>query len=511
MRHLLSTLLAALLACSAFAQSRESLYGRFEDAINERDTAAVLSLISEWETLFPGDAELYSVRANYYLQTVVKEVVIVSDVEPTDGREYGIVQDSLGVKGYMYYEKQLDQSRLDAAKKTLTEGVEAHPDRLDFRLGKVTLHILADENELAVDEVISALERSVKNKNKWFDTLDLPVETEGVSYLRNCIQEYFSQLLGVNDLGSAERMIDACLKMYPKDAIFLTNKGNVCYYAGDLEGAMKWFLKARKRAPEDMLIVMNIANLYGRKGDVKKAVKYYDMVVESGDEDFSEIAKSEIQELTEPAKQREVIPVDWKEIKAIVKENPDAVRELVSKLCAPKLDATITYKDRIIAFYGQSLLSNGVEQSLADEASKLLSQRRYADALAKAEEALTINPLNLVALDRAGTAMHMLIETGDTSFTRNDVIRYFDVAMRIYDTIAITGLGNEEYPFCVTSVADEYEFMRNYLEIYQIEQQALIGVCDVFTLSQTSEYYSDKELYFDATRPLERLEEVFRN
>ena len=72
----------------------------------------------------------------------------------------------------------------------------------------------------------------------------------------------------------------------------------------------------------------------------------------------------------------------------------------------------------------------------------------------------------------------------------------------------MTGLGNEEYPFCVTTVSDEYEFMRNYLELYEYEEQALIGSCDVFTLKETSEYYSDKKIYFDATRPLEILEKA---
>ena len=94
---------------------------------------------------------------------------------------------------------------------------------------------------------------------------------------------------------------------------------------------------------------------------------------------------------------------------------------------------------------------------------------------------------------------------GPTSYSEDEAYLYFDRAMRIYNTIAMTGLGDEEYPFCVTSVADEYEFMRNYLELYEYESQALVGVCDVFTLKETSEYYSDKKIYFDATRPLEML------
>lgn len=203
--------------------------------------------------------------------------------------------------------------------------------------------------------------------------------------------------------------------------------------------------------------------------------------------------------------QREIITVDWDVVKGIVAENPDEVRELVKRLSAPTLDATLTYEDRIIAFYGQSLLSNGKERGLVDDAAKLFSQGDYVNALAKAKEALAINPLNIRALDRAGNSIYELIDAGDTSYTKDDGKQFFNRAMRLFNTIAKTGLGNKEYPFCVTSVADEYEFMHNYLELYDFENQALVGHCDVFTLAKTSQYYSDKKLYFDATRPLEML------
>lgn len=207
--------------------------------------------------------------------------------------------------------------------------------------------------------------------------------------------------------------------------------------------------------------------------------------------------------------QREIITVDWDVIKEIVKESPDDVRDLVRRLSAPTLDTTLTYNDRVVAFYGQALLSNGKEESLVGDMSRLFAQKDFANALVKAKEALEINPLNLQALDRAGTCIALLRESGDESYGVDEARRYFSRAMRIYNTIAVTGLGDAEYPFCVTTVADEYEFMRNYLELYEIESQALVGSCDVFTLGEASKYYSDEKIYFDATRPLEKLNSLF--
>lgn len=203
--------------------------------------------------------------------------------------------------------------------------------------------------------------------------------------------------------------------------------------------------------------------------------------------------------------QREIITMDWDVVKGIVKDNPNKVKELVERLSAPTLDTTLTYQDRIIAFYGQSLLSNGKEKTLVDDASKLYSKEDYVNALAKAKDALAINPLNIRALDRAGSSIIGLIAAGDATYTKKDAKQYFNRAMRLFNTIAMTGDGSKNYPFCVTSVSDEYDFMNNYLELYEFESQSLVGNCDVFILSETSKYYSNKELYFDATRPLEML------
>ena len=51
--------------------------------------------------------------------------------------------------------------------------------------------------------------------------------------------------------------------------------------------------------------------------------------------------------------QQEIYPVDWKEIRAIVKKDPERVRELVRRFSAPERDKTLTGKEEIVAFFGQ--------------------------------------------------------------------------------------------------------------------------------------------------------------
>ena len=298
MRRTFSIFIFMLLSCAAFAQTRAELYGRFSQAVSEHDTTTVVSLISDWERLYPGDAELFSLRANYYFMDAVSDVIALSAEKPADGRGYYVMEDSLGNTQYMYSEVQTDSIRVGYAKAILADGIAKYPDRIDLRLGKVTLHLKVGENTSAVKEVCSMVEHSVVNDNKWLGTLDEPVETDGVSYMRDCIQDYLSQLVDAEDLVSAEDMVDACVRFYPKDPVFLSDKGVMRFYAGDLKSALDWYLSAYSVSPGDMLIVNNIAYTYEKLGDKQNALKYYRILADSNDAEFSENAKAAVQELS---------------------------------------------------------------------------------------------------------------------------------------------------------------------------------------------------------------------
>lgn len=297
MNRLFLTLLALIVTFPAFAQTRQNLYDKFCDVVSRRDIAATAALMAEWEKLYPDDAELFSVRANYYYMNAVEEIVALSKEKPTDGREYYVMEDSLGEEAYMYSEHMVDTAKVSTAQAILADGITKHPNRLDFRLGKIALHLKMAENTLAVQEITSALEQSITNGNKWCTTLDEPIETDGISYLRGCIQDYFSQLIDSYDLAAAENIVNTCLHFYPQDAIFLTDKGTLRLFAGDLPAALQWYMAANKISPDDMLIVNNIANIYEKMGDKQNALKYYRIVANSNDAKYVENAKFAIKEL----------------------------------------------------------------------------------------------------------------------------------------------------------------------------------------------------------------------
>lgn len=207
--------------------------------------------------------------------------------------------------------------------------------------------------------------------------------------------------------------------------------------------------------------------------------------------------------------QQEIFPVDWKEIRSIVKKDPERVRELVRRLSAPERDTTLTVQEKIVAFFGQSLLTNDSEEPKVHDMYEAYRAGRYAEALALAEEVLAINPVHAEALFMAAYAIAGMLESGDESRTRDEGQLFYNRGIRALGAIAWTGNGSEEHPFCVTKVSDEYCFMRYYLELRRYDAQRLVGTCDVFDLTEGSEYYTAPQIWFDASRPLEITSALF--
>lgn len=210
------------------------------------------------------------------------------------------------------------------------------------------------------------------------------------------------------------------------------------------------------------------------------------------------------------AQEREMLPVDWNKIRKEVEDNPQRVKDLVSRLSAVSLDTTLTYQDRILAFYGQSFLTNDKEELMVFDMDDQKRQGKLSECIATSKKILDINPLNLKALNTVVFALYTMKKDStlnDGGIMAEDIEQYANRAMRIYNTIAMTGDGSQEHPFYVTKVSDEYSFMRYYLDLWEYKGQAATTCCDIITLAENSDYYQQPTIYFEITRvyELERI------
>ena len=209
---------------------------------------------------------------------------------------------------------------------------------------------------------------------------------------------------------------------------------------------------------------------------------------------------------------RDIIPVDWKEMQKVADNDPQRIKDLVSRLSTNEIDTTMTWNERILAYYGQSYLTPMTELAEGRTLDKLFNEKKYEECLTEAKELLKKNPVSLKALSKAAFSISRMVK--DTTNTVNVTIEegqvYYNRMMRIFNTIATTGDGTKENPFYVTAVSDEYLFLHYYLDIWEVELQSLVGQCDLLELKEESEYYDRPQIYFEITRVLEIESDMLR-
>ena len=205
-------------------------------------------------------------------------------------------------------------------------------------------------------------------------------------------------------------------------------------------------------------------------------------------------------------------PVDWGKVQKVAENDPQHIKDLVARMSANEIDTTMTWNERILAYYGQSYLTPMTELSESITLDKLLKEGKYEECLSRAKELLKENPLSLEALSNAGLSIGMMLEdsTHHHDVTEKEAKEYFTRMFIIFATIARTGDGTSERPFSVTMVSDEYMFMHYHLDIWEFESQYLTGnKCDGFDLKEPSEEYPRKQIFFDVSRVLEIEREMF--
>ena len=206
---------------------------------------------------------------------------------------------------------------------------------------------------------------------------------------------------------------------------------------------------------------------------------------------------------------KEFFPVDWDFVKKEATENPERIKELVERFSAKKKGKPLTDEEKILAFYGQSYLTNDREDELyMFEMYELRKAGKKEECLALTRKMLEINPLNLDALT---TASNILFSLAKDSTSLNEASDYLFRSRCIFWTILMTGDGSAEHPFDVTKISDEYNFMRHYLNIWKIKMQEFDGKCDIITLDGSSMRYNRPTIYFDVTRVREIISSQSKN
>lgn len=210
-----------------------------------------------------------------------------------------------------------------------------------------------------------------------------------------------------------------------------------------------------------------------------------------------------------------ITKVDWKEIGILSTNHPDSIKTLIKRMLKKQIDTTLTYKELLTAYVGQTYLSKaGSADLLLMDYNDSVRNKNYDGALRTALQAVKIYPLSLEAnMDVMDMILQQIKDsTKKSAYTVDDLRYYYHITMRIMNTIAASGDGSHKNPFAVISVGDEYVFMRDYLNIENGNQYLVGGTppCDKLNVKEKSKYYKADEIYFDITRVTELEMEMFK-
>ncbi len=270
----------------------------FEAAVQEKDTIAQREILDKWERKSPNDAELYTSLFNYYFNRARREVVTVNADKPSG--EALELRDSLNqIAGYMGSEIIYDSEILDTALAKIQSGIDAYPDRLDMRFGKIYALGETENWNRYTDEIIRVVDRSDENDNAWTWTGNEP-KPGAKDFMLSVFQDYQLKLYHTGDdslLINMRQIANRILKSYPDQVKSLSNLSVTHLLLGEYDKGIEALLKAEKINPKDPVVLSNIAHGYKMKGDKEKAIAYYKKIMAFGNAQEVSRAQEEIVKL----------------------------------------------------------------------------------------------------------------------------------------------------------------------------------------------------------------------
>ncbi|MCD4698059.1 MAG: hypothetical protein K8S16_17680 [Bacteroidales bacterium] len=270
----------------------------FQKYVQANDTINQLKVLTDWEKSNPKDPELFTSYFNYHFLKSRQEMIALTTEEP-EGEGFEL-KDSLNqTAGYLGSEIYFDKTELQKGIDKINKGIELFPNRLDMRFGKIYVYGQVENWRDFTNTIITTVEYSSKNNNKWTWTNNETREN-GKDFFLSSLQDYQVQLYNTgNDdlLINMQEIANEILKYYPNHIESLSNLSITYLLTGEYDKGIEPLLKAEKINPQDYIVLSNIAQGYKLKGDKKKAIEYYEKTIKYGDEQAKTFARQQIDEL----------------------------------------------------------------------------------------------------------------------------------------------------------------------------------------------------------------------
>ena len=167
-------------------------------------------------------------------------------------------------------------------------------------------------------------------------------------------------------------------------------------------------------------------------------------------------------------------------------------------------DTLLTRQDHAMLYYGYSF-TPAYKGSMDDfqDFRKLIKEEKYEDAYNIGKELLKKNPVSLQLL------YNMYGIAGLLQKDIREIKHYSKRYAALLTMIALTGDGtSEETAFKVICVNDEYQLLNMLFKMENMKGQSLVNKCDLIEFDKC-QYYEGNQMYFDISRSLDYMSELF--
>lgn len=257
----LSLYIVALFSIGLSAAAQD-FRGQFNELLSAGYMDQAKTTLDQWAHQAPDDPELYPARFNYLINTS-RELALSLDSIPGDFELPDSLQQYNPLQLYESY--VWNDTVFNRGIQEIEQGIAAHPDRLDFRLGEASAFRYREMPDSVANLLIRLLEYEHVSKPEWLWTGGEPVgedSAEGSQIVRECVQDYLVWMNEIEAYQPAAKIAEVLLKFNPDDAMAINVLGGAYTANGDYSSALDAFQKALALMPNDPIVLLNIAYLY---------------------------------------------------------------------------------------------------------------------------------------------------------------------------------------------------------------------------------------------------------
>ncbi|MDE5704535.1 lipopolysaccharide assembly protein LapB [Muribaculum sp.] len=301
MKKLLTIIIPA--AVAVFTLSADNFNQTFNTLLTDGNLHAADSILAIWSSESPENPELYPARFNLLLGKARSEMIVLSDDSGHHGEQLTITDSVGNVAGYIFSETVWQDSLVDLAFDEINHGIAAHPDRIDFRLGKAAAGAMTGRWLKTIEAIDGLIDRDEQNHSHWL-TSGNTEQSNATNLLSDAVYDRFAEIQASQSRDIAEKALPVVVKAtrrFGTDNKIINIAGALNYGLGNDDVAIDYFEKAMQIVPDDALPLTNIAYIRYEQGDTAKALEIYRQI-ENGnyDEESQRIAKQMIAEIATP-------------------------------------------------------------------------------------------------------------------------------------------------------------------------------------------------------------------